>query len=91
MKRKKSGKADALYTTHALPAHTSTVLPNDEIWLSTAEIIHYFKVSERTVLRWRKNGILPSTKLGGTVLHPYHLVNKLLHHRIRQQLIEQNP
>lgn len=90
MTPKTSGKAKALYTSRSLQPYTPMVWPSDEKWLTTAEIVQYFNVSERTVIRWRKNGIIPSTKLGGTVFYPFSLVNHILRNRILPQVVQQD-
>lgn len=87
MKRKNSGEADALYTTHGPKSNSHIVWSSDEKWLSTAEIIRYFNVSERTLLRWRNNGDLPFTRLGGTVLYPFNLVNRILLNKLQPAYI----
>ncbi|MGC1632637.1 MAG: helix-turn-helix domain-containing protein [Gelidibacter sp.] len=88
MKRKTPAKANAPNAKPDLQPQTQLVLPNNEEWLNTAEIMSYFRVSERTLLRWRKTRQIPSSKVGGTVLYPLNLVNKLLINRIEHNFID---
>lgn len=82
MNRKPPGKAAALYTAPYPQPSTHTVLPPNETWLNTAETMRYFRVSERTLLRWRNTQQLPCLKVGGTILYPLQLANQLLLNRI---------
>lgn len=83
MKRKISGKAAALNPKPDLQPRIHTVLPTNEKWLNTAETMNYFRVSDRTLLRWRNSQQIPCLKVGGTVLYPINLVNQLLLNKIK--------
>lgn len=85
MKRKTPGKANVPNTKFDLQPRIETVLPTDEKWLNTAETMSYFRVSDRTLLRWRKIHQIPCLKVGGTILYPLNLVNQLLLNKIKHE------
>ncbi len=88
MKRIISGKAAALNTEPHLQPHTQTVLPTNENWLNTAQLMSHFNVSDRTLLRWRKARHIPYSKVSGTVFYPLNLLNKMMINKINPDLFK---
>lgn len=88
MKRKTPGKANAPNTNANLQPEIQTVLPTQEEWLNTAETMSYFRVSDRTLYRWRETQQIPSLKVGGTVLYPLNLLNQILRKKIQPEFTE---
>lgn len=87
MNPKKSPPLRLMQDDTFIPQHI-TQLPYSEnkIWLNTAEMSQYFKVSERTINRWRQKQLLPAAKISGTLLFPLSFINHLLLQKAQQQL-----
>ena len=49
-----------------------------EQWLTTADVMSLFNVSRTTIYRLKAAHKLPAFKLGGTVVYPKSLINKIL-------------
>lgn len=57
----------------------SNSITNDlEVWYTTAQMMDYFKVDERTIKRLREKRCIPYYKMGGMVMHPIKLTNELM-------------
>lgn len=52
--------------------------PEEEIYMTTQEVIDYLKVSKSTVVRWKKDLYLPSEKKGGILRFKKSEVDKVL-------------
>ncbi|WP_139957987.1 helix-turn-helix domain-containing protein [Flavicella sediminum] len=52
-------------------------LLENEVWLTTEEIMEHLHVSRSTIYRLRKQHHIPSFKLGRSPMYPKHLLNKL--------------
>ena len=71
-KQKKS--PPALQNTHLdFDAH----LLENEVWLTTEQVMAHLNVSRSTMYRLRKRHNIPSFKLGHSPMYPKHLLNKL--------------
>lgn len=55
---------------------------HQEVWLDGSEIKIKFKISDSTLYRYRKNHIIPYTKLGGRYLYPKSFFTKSLFKKI---------
>jgi len=53
-------------------------IANEEEWYTTADMMYHFKLSRSSIYRLRMKNIIPALKLGGTVVYPKALVNKIL-------------
>jgi len=49
-------------------------------WLDNADLKELLKVKDRTLQKYRDEGILPFTKLGGKILYRFEDVEKILIH-----------
>ncbi|GGG50684.1 helix-turn-helix domain-containing protein [Bizionia arctica] len=58
----------------------------DEEWLNVQELMVYFKMSRRSINRLVKTNKIPCTKLGGTLLFPKKLMNKIMLQRALMQM-----
>lgn len=50
----------------------------DEVYMTSKEVIDYLNVSKSTVVRWRKSLYLPYIKRGGVILHKKSEIDKVL-------------
>lgn len=50
----------------------------DEPMYDKQDILQKFHISERTLVTWRKNGLLPYFKIGGKIYYPKNLVEAQL-------------
>ena len=50
----------------------------EEEWLTTADVMSLFKISRTTIYRLKAANKLPAYKLGGTLVFPKSLINKIL-------------
>ncbi|WP_165780108.1 helix-turn-helix domain-containing protein [Hanstruepera neustonica] len=50
----------------------------NEAWYTTGDIMQLFKISRSSVYRLRMSKQLPSCQLGGTIVFPKSLINKVL-------------
>ena len=48
-------------------------------------VMHLLKISESTLYRYRKQKIIPYTKLGGKYLYPKISIKNLIHKAMNQQ------
>lgn len=86
MKPKTYGKAP-VPSTLSNPQDTAyTVLPTTETWVTSADIKMMFKISDRTLQRWRKNETIPCTNVSGTFLYPINLFKKLLFNKVLSEM-----
>mgnify|MGYP003636549923 CR=1 FL=1 len=53
----------------------------NEVWLTTEEVMTHLNVSRSTMYRLRKKHNIPSCKLGKMPMYPKHLLNKLFIHK----------
>lgn len=51
---------------------------HEEQWLTTADVMSLLKVSRTTIYRLKAAHKLPAFKLGGTIVYPKSLINKIL-------------
>lgn len=56
---------------------------NPENLFNTADIKQLFNISESSVKRWRKQRVLPYTKVGGTIYYMKDVIFQILHDRTR--------
>ena len=75
--------------TEAIDEEFATTLINqlatfdsDKKYLDSADIKQLFKISDKTLYRWRKNGIIPFTNLGGKLVYPKQAVMGILQQRL---------
>ncbi|WP_036820524.1 helix-turn-helix domain-containing protein [Polaribacter sp. Hel1_85] len=52
-------------------------LLENEVWLTTEEVMAHLNVSRSTMNRLRKQQNIPSIKLGHSPMYPKHLLNKI--------------
>lgn len=50
----------------------------DEPMYDKQDILQLFHISNRTLVTWRKNGIIPFLKIGGKIYYPKKLVEAQL-------------
>lgn len=50
----------------------------DEEWYHNADLMQLLKITDRTLSRYRKNGILPFKKIGGRIYYPKSYFNKTI-------------
>lgn len=55
-----------------------TILPQEDVWLHTEDIMRLFKKSKRTVFNWRQSGVLQYKIVGGTVFYLRSDIYKIL-------------
>ena len=53
-------------------------IANNEEWFTTEDVIRHLKISRSSLYRLRTKQLIPSYKLGGTIVYPKSLINKLL-------------
>ena len=53
-------------------------MAKDEQWLTTEDVMQHLNISKSSVYRLRVNKKLPAFKLGGTIVYPKSLINKML-------------
>lgn len=51
----------------------------DEVFMNTAEVIEYLKISKSTVVRWRNSLYLPYEKKGGIIRYKKSEIDKVLY------------
>lgn len=51
----------------------------DEVFMNTAEVIEYLKISKSTVVRWRNSLYLPYEKKGGLIRYRKSEIDKVLY------------
>lgn len=51
----------------------------DELFMNTAEVIEYLKISKSTVVRWRNSLYLPYEKKGGIIRYRKSEIDKVLY------------
>jgi excisionase family DNA binding protein len=56
-------------------------LLENEVWLTTEEVMVHLNVSRSTMYRLRKKRNIPNFKLGHSPMYPKHLLNKLFMHK----------
>jgi hypothetical protein len=54
----------------------------DKKYLDSADIKQLFKISDRTLYRWRQNETIPFTKMGGKLVYPKQAVLGILQSRL---------
>jgi hypothetical protein len=47
-------------------------------WLKSAQVRKMLGISENTLISWRVNGLLPYTKVGGTIFYDMDDVNAMM-------------
>jgi len=61
--------------------HPNTPLPaitlNEPLY-DKQDMLQQFRISERTLATWRKNGLIPFCKIGGKIVYPKNLVEAQL-------------
>lgn len=53
------------------------MIANEE-WYTTNDIMQHFNISRSSLYRLRNNNEIPTLKLGGIIMFPKSLINKLL-------------
>ncbi|APY12505.1 hypothetical protein BWZ22_15330 [Seonamhaeicola sp. S2-3] len=53
-------------------------IAKDEEWLTTEDVMKHLNLSKSSVYRLRVKKLIPAYKLGGTVVYPKSLINKML-------------
>lgn|SRR5690606_24089780 len=54
------------------------VTSTEEEWLNIQDLMAYLKMSRRSINRLAQQNEIPSTKLGGTLMFPKNLMNKIM-------------
>lgn len=62
----------------------------NEEWYTINDIMQHFNISRSSVYRLRNNKQLPAHKLGGIIVFPKSLINKLLMDKALCQVISNN-
>lgn len=70
---------DALATTLINKLETFAA---DKKYLDNADMKQLFHISDKTLYRWRKNGTVPFTNLGGKLVYPKQAVLAILQQRL---------
>lgn len=55
--------------------------PN-EVWLTSDEVMLFFKISKSTLWRWNRDQQLPRCLVGGTHYYPKHFIEKFMMHKL---------
>ncbi len=63
----------------------------DEVWITSAYALQYFKVSRSTLYRWRKNKQVPYTKVGGVIYFPKIYIQQLMGQKLHTIWLPINP
>lgn len=53
-------------------------IAKDEEWMTTEDVMKHLNLSKSSVYRLRVNKKIPAYKLGGTIVYPKSLINKIL-------------
>ena len=53
-------------------------IAKDEEWMTTEDVMQHLNLSKSSVYRLRVNKKIPAYKLGGTIVYPKSLINKIL-------------
>lgn len=53
-------------------------LAKDEEWLTTEGVMKHLNMSKSSVYRLREKKLIPAFKLGGIIMYPKSLINKIL-------------
>lgn len=53
-------------------------IAKDEEWLTTEDVMQHLNLSKSSVYRLRVKKLIPAYKLGGTIVYPKSLINKML-------------
>jgi len=53
-------------------------IAKDEEWMTTEDVMQHLNLSRSSVYRLRVNKMIPAYKLGGTIVYPKSLINKML-------------
>ncbi|RXR21458.1 MULTISPECIES: helix-turn-helix domain-containing protein [Flavobacterium] len=61
-------------------------IPNEEVWLDSAQVKRQFNISESTLYRLRKNKKIPYTQIGGLCYYPKHYITQLIAEDSRKRL-----
>lgn len=61
-------------------------LAKEEEWYTTEDMMYHFKLSRSSIYRLRVRNKIPALKLGGTIVYPKSLVNKILMHKAMSNL-----
>lgn len=54
-----------------------------DLWKNPSETARLFRVSIRTIYRWRRLNVLPSAQVGGTHYFPLPLIQKMMLQRAK--------
>jgi len=58
-------------------------------WKNPSETAQLFRVSIRTIHRWRKHKLLPAAQLGGTYYFPIPVIEQMMRQRAKNSLIKE--
>ena len=54
-------------------------------WMHASDVMLFLKISRSTLYRMCSNGQIPYTRLGNVRLFPVEVLQKLLHHNLRNR------
>ena len=55
----------------------------DEDWVTSEEIMRFFKISKTTLWRWNSNQQLPRCMIGSTYFYPKKFIQQYLFHKLQ--------
>lgn len=59
---------------------------SNEVWLTSEEVMLFFKISKSTLWRWNRDQQLPRCLVGGTYYYPKHFIEQLMLHKLEWPL-----